>query len=61
MRRVCPSTSIIEKEIPSIWTMSLIILNRNPKGGKPKDEFDPRPINIQKARKRPPKGRQTLL
>jgi hypothetical protein len=38
-----------EEEILSIWTKSLIMVKRNPKGGKWKDELDPKAIIYRKS------------
>jgi hypothetical protein len=38
-----------EGEILSIWTMGLIMVKRNSKGGKWKDELDPKTIIYRKS------------
>jgi hypothetical protein len=38
-----------EEEIPSIWAKSRIMVMRNSKGGKWKDELDPRAIIFRKS------------
>jgi hypothetical protein len=43
------SASMSEEEIPSIWTKSLIMVKRNSKGGKWKDELDPKAIIYRKS------------